>query len=70
MNKQTLYPPHFSRLLGPARTSEVAMSLCAEEAPYSPAEAPQAPSATSSYRVNAAGEKIVRAPHALRFIHF
>jgi hypothetical protein len=70
MNKQTLFPPHLSRMLGAARTSEVAMSLSAKDAPYSSTEAPSTPVAKSSYRVNAAGEKIVRTPHALRFIHF
>lgn len=68
MNKPTPHQP--LPVLGSARTSEVALNLLGEDALANPAEAAPAPVAKSSYRINANGEKIVRTPHAARYVHF
>lgn len=68
MNKPMPHQP--LPVLGSARTSEVALSLIGDDTLVNPAEAAPAPVTKSSYRITANGEKIVRAPHAARYVHF
>lgn len=82
MKKSPIFPPQTGRTLGSARTSEIALGLGlglelganaglgAGDAVFTSPEAAPAPSKKSSYRMSASGEKVVRAPHALRYIHF